>query len=103
MYAIDSTGDSELSEDDLPSPTEANASTEKDVATDLEEDRSIAGKVDKNVSTEFDANNWYAIEKKIVEQQELIEMLQDELRATRPSNKFQDDDKQVHSYTGLPS
>ena len=68
-----------------------------------EEDRSVVGKVDKNVSTEFDANNWYAIEKKIVEQQELIEMLQDELRATRPSTKLQDDDKQVHFYTGLPS
>ena len=102
MHATDSTGASELSEDDLPSPTEANASTEKNVAVATEEDRSVAGKVDKNVSTEFDANNCYAIEKKIVKQQELIEMLQDELRATRPSNKLQDDDKQVHFYTGLP-
>ena len=78
-----------------------HASTVKNVAT--EEDRSVVGKVDKNVSTEFDANNWYAIEKKIVEQQELIEMLQDELRATRPSTKLQDNDKQVHFYTALPS
>ena len=69
-----------------------------------EEDRSVTGvgKVDKNVSTEFDVNNWYAIEKKIVEQQELIEMLQDELRATRPSTKLHNDDKQVHFYIGLP-
>ena len=39
----------------MPSPTEANASTEKNMAK--EEDRRVAGKVDKNVSTEFDANN----------------------------------------------
>ena len=55
LHVINSTGDSELSEDDLPSPTKANASTEKNVAS--EEDRRVAGKVDKNVSTEFDANN----------------------------------------------
>ena len=30
-------------------------------------------------------------------------MLQNELRATRPSTKLQGDDKQVHFYTGLPS
>ena len=60
-------------------------------------------KVDKNFSTDIDADDWYAIEKKIAEQQELIEMLQNELRATRPSTKLQGDDKQVHFYTGLPS
>ena len=70
----------------MPSPAEEDASTEQNVAT--EEDRSVVGKVDKNVSTEFDANDWYAIEKKIVEQQELIEMLQDELRTTHPSTKL---------------
>ena len=41
--------------------------------------------------------------KKITEQQELIEMLQSELRGTRPSIKLQNDDNQVHFYTGLPS
>ena len=60
-------------------------------------------KVGKNFSTDIDADDWYAIEKKIAEQQELIEMLQNELRATHPSTKLQGDDKQVYFYTGLPS
>ena len=68
-----------------------------------EEDRRVVAKVDKNFSTDIDADDWYAIEKKIAEQQELIEMLQNKLRATRPSTKLQGDDKQVHFYTGLPS
>lgn len=39
----------------------------------------------------------------MAEQQNLIEMLQFELRATRPSERLQNDDHQVHFYTGLPS
>ena len=43
LHANDSTGASELSEDDLPRPAEENASTEKNVAT--EEDRSVVGRL----------------------------------------------------------
>ena len=39
----------------------------------------------------------------MAEQQNLIEMLRFELRATRPSERLQNDDHQVHFYTGLPS
>jgi len=48
------------------------------------EDRSIVVKVDENLSTDndIDSNHWYAIEKEITDQQELIEMLQCKLRAT---------------------
>jgi len=51
----------------------------------------------------FSSNHWYAIEKKITDQQELIEMLQSELRATSPSVRLQNDDKQVNFYNGLLS
>ena len=43
MLMILHAGVSELSEDDLPSPAEENASTEKNVAT--EEDRSVVGRL----------------------------------------------------------
>ena len=66
------------------------------------EDKSVTT-ADKNLSTDIDANDWYAIEKRITEQQELIEMLQSELRGTRPSIKLQNDDNQICIYTGLPS
>lgn len=39
-------------------------------------------------------------EKKMAEQEELIEMLQFELRATSPSEKLHNDDHQVYFYTG---
>ena len=86
LHTIDQAEDSE---DDMPA--EENASTEENVAT--KEDRRVVAKVDKNFSTDSDANDWCAIEKKIAEQQEL---LQNELRATRPSTKLQGDDKSVH-------
>ena len=85
-------------EDDMP--VEENITTEENM--DIGEDRSVTT-ADKNLSTDIDANDWYAIEKRITEQQELIEVLQRELRGTRPSIKLQNDDNQVHFYTGLPS
>jgi len=71
---------------DSAAPTECiltnedNMSAEENVVT--KEDRSVVAKVDENLSTDIDSNHWYAIEKKITDQQELIEMLQSELRAT---------------------
>ena len=85
-------------EDDMP--VEENITAEENM--DIGEDRSVTT-ADKNLSTDIDANDWYAIEKRITEQQELIEVLQRELRGTRPSIKLQNDDNQVHFYTGLPS
>ena len=85
-------------EDDMLA--EENITTEENM--DIGEDRSVTT-TDKNLSTDIDANDWYAIEKRITEQQELIEMLQSELRGTRPSITLQNDDNQVHFYTGLPS
>lgn len=67
------------------------------------EDESIPRKVDKNLSTTIDSTHWHMIEKKMAEQEKLIEMLQFELRATRPSEKLYNDDHQVHFYTGLPT
>ena len=78
-------------------PAEENASTEENVVT--RDDRSIAAKVEKILSTDIDANDHYAIERKITEQQELIEMLQNELRATHPSKMM----IKSSFYTGIPS
>ena len=79
-----------------------NATEEQNVAT-KGENKSIPGSADKSLSTDIDSTHWYTIEKKLADQQKLIEMLQFELRATRPAEKLQNDDKQVHFYTGLPS
>ena len=77
-----------------------NAVSEQTVAN---EEESIPRKVDKNLSTTIDSTHWHMIEEKMAEQEKLIDMLQFELRATRPSEKLHNDDHQVHFYTGLPT
>ena len=97
----------DLATNDVPISTiEDNENNEESVTIEenvvMGEDKSVA-KVDKNLSTDIHTNDWHAIEKKFTDQQELIEMLQNELRATRPSTKLQSDDRQVNFYTGFPS
>ena len=109
MVVTENSGENVVTDDNVGSEQDvdsgkhvANAAEEQNVVTNGE-NKSIPGNADKSLSTDVDSTHWYANEKTLADQQKLIEMLQFELRGTRPAEKLQNDDKQVHFYAGNSS
>ena len=109
MVVTENSGENVVTEDNVGSEQDvdsseqvANAAEEQNVVPNGE-NKSIPGNADKSLSTDIDSTHWYGNEKKLSDQQKLIEMLQFELRTTPPAEKLQNDDEQVRFYTELPS